>query len=180
VFQALFDAAGQSLLVLSLLLFVDGATTGAGTTPLLLLCARHHEPWKVAVAGGAASAAGSAVQLLVFRWMLGQKRPWMTRFLPSREKIEATLAQYPSASFLAIAIARATPMPDAPLKLVAAVIGYPIWRYLVAVLLGALPYYAALAYVGHEFPMPPWVIGAVVGVIVLGFAIDLLRRRMRA
>ena len=180
MFQALFDAAGQSLPVLCLLLFVDGATTGAGTTPLLLLCARHHEPWKVAVAGGAASAAGSAVQLLVFRWMLGQKRPWMTRFLPSREKIEATLAQYPSASFLAIAVARATPMPDAPLKLVAAVIGYPIWRYLAAVMLGALPYYAALAYVGHEFPLPPWVIGAVVGVIVLGFAVDLLRRRMRA
>ncbi|MFN8588325.1 MAG: VTT domain-containing protein [Candidatus Eisenbacteria bacterium] len=177
MFDSLIQTAGSSLPALCLLLFLDGATTGAGTTPILLLSARHHEPWQVALAGGAASAAGSAVQLLVFRWMLGHQRPWMTRFLPSRAKIEATLAQYPSASFLAIAIARATPMPDAPLKLVAAVIGYPIWRYLLAVMLGALPYYWALAFVGKEFPLPPWVIGAIVGVIVLGFLVDLVRRR---
>ncbi len=167
---------GESLIVLCLLLFADGATTAAFTTPLLLRYARYHEPWHVALAGGASSAAGSAVQLLVFRWMLGQQRPWMKRFIPSRERIEATLAKYPSASFLAIAVARATPLPDAPLKLVAAVVGYPIWRYVIAVMLGAIPYYYALAWIGHEFELPPWVLGAIVGVVVLGLLLDLVRR----
>lgn len=169
--------AGESLLILCLLLFADGATFAVFTTPLLLTYAKHYEPWQVAIAGGGASAAGSAVQLFAFRWMLGQQRPWMTRFIPSREKIEQTLKQYPSASFLAIAVARATPLPDAPLKLVAAVIGYPLWRYVLAVLLGALPYYYALAWIGHEFKLPPWLLAAVFGVVAVGLLVDFLRRR---
>lgn len=169
----------DSLPWLCLMLFVDGATLAVATTPLLLLYAGHHEPWQVATAGGVASAAGSALQLLGFRWMLGNTRPWMLRFLPSREKLEATLRQYPSASFLAIALARATPLPDAPLKLVAAAVGYPVWRYLLAVLLGALPYYYALAWIGHEFHLPVWALVGAAALLVAGVGVDLLRRRGR-
>ena len=167
----------ESLWMLCLLLFLDGATTAVATTPLLLLYGKKFEPWQVALAGGVASAAGSVVQLAVFRWMLGHERPWMTRFLPSKRRIEETLAKFPSASFLAIAIARATPLPDAPLKLVAAVVRYPLWRYFAAVLTGALPYYFLLAWAGHEIPIPPWAIAALAGALVLGLLVDFLRRR---
>lgn len=170
----------ESLWMLCLLLFLDGATTAAFTTPLLLAFAKAFEPWQVAVAGGAASAAGSVVQLAVFRWMLGHERPWMGRFLPSKQKLEKTLERYPSASFLAIAIARATPLPDAPLKLVAAAVRYPLERYFAAVLTGALPYYWLLAWAGHELPIPPWAIAALAGAIALGFLVDLLRKRREA
>lgn len=167
----------ESLWMLCLLLFLDGATTAAFTTPLLLLYAKSFEPWQVALAGGASSAAGSVVQLALFRWMLGHERPWMHRFLPSKEKLEATLKRYPSASFVAIAIARATPLPDAPLKLVAAAMGYPLPLYFAAVLTGALPYYGVLAWAGHELPIPPWLIAALFAAVVLGIVVDLLRKR---
>jgi len=167
----------ESLWMLCLLLFLDGATTAAFTTPLLLLFAKRFEPWQVALAGGAASAAGSVLQLAIFRWMLGHERPWMRRFLPSKEKLEKTLERYPSASFLAIAIARATPLPDAPLKLVAAAVRYPLSRYFAAVLTGALPYYYLLAWAGHELPIPPWLIAALFGVVVIGIVVDQLRKR---
>jgi uncharacterized membrane protein YdjX (TVP38/TMEM64 family) len=167
----------DSLWMLCLLLFLDGATTAVATTPLLLLYAKHFEPWQVALAGGAASACGSVVQLAVFRWMLGHERPWMTRFLPSKRRLEETLRRFPSASFLAIAIARATPLPDAPIKLVAAVVRYPLWRYFAAVLAGALPYYFLLAWAGHEFPIPPWAIAGLAGALVLGLVVDMLRKR---
>lgn len=168
--------AGQSLAMFCLWLFLDGATISVATTPLLLLYARGYAPWQVAVAGSVSSAAGSVVQLVVFRWMLAHERPWMTRFLPSRERIDQTLKRYPSASFLAIAIARATPLPDAPLKLVAAVVRYPLARYFGAVLLGALPYYYLLALAGHAFRLPAWVLVTVLVLLVAGVAIDHLRR----
>ncbi len=171
--------AHTSLLVLCLLLFLDGATLALFTTPLLLASARHHEPWQLALAGGLASAAGSAVQLRVFRWMLESDRPWMRRFLPSRETLEATLRRYPSASFLAIALARATPLPDAPLKLVAAAVRYPIPRYLLAILLGSLPYYYVLALVGHRFEIPGWIVIAAFAAILAGFLVDRWRSRGR-
>jgi len=166
--------------VLCLLLLADGATFSFATTPLLLRYGRLHEPWMVALAGGAASAAGSVLQLLLLRWILSSTHPWMRRLAPSRVKLEAAYRAYPSASFLALVLARATPLPDAPLKLVAAAVGYPAALYGLAIYLGALPYYFALAVVGRKFPIPTWVLIAATLAIVLGVVIDRLRRRARA
>ena len=101
----------------------------------------------------------------------------MRWFAPSREKVDVALRRHPSASFAALVVARATPLPDAPLKLVAAVAGYPIWRYTVAVLLGSLPYYFALAWVGHRFGFPTWVLVAAGAALLLAVVIDRLRRQ---
>lgn len=170
----------EALWVLCLLLFVDGATFAFATTPLLLEYGKFHAPWAVAVAGGAASALGSAVQLLVLRWALGAKQPWMRRFAPSRVRLEAALARYPSASFTALMIARATPLPDAPLKLVAAAVGYPIPRYALAIFLGALPYYFALALVGKALRIPTWILVTAAVVLAVAVVIDRLRRHRGA
>jgi len=169
--------AVHPLLLFCTWLFLDGATVSVATTPLLLLYAPRFEPWIVAVAGGSASAAGSAVQMVALRWMLAHERPWMGRFLPTRERVREALRRYPSASFLAIAIARATPLPDAPLKLVAATAHYPLLLYFLAVLVGAVPYYGALAWIGHRFHFPLWAIALTALLFGLGLIVDLLRRR---
>jgi len=169
----------DSLLVLCVLLFVDGATFAFATTPLLLEYGKHHAPWAVAVAGGAASALGSAVQLMVLRWLLATGQPWMRRFAPSKEKLESTLARYPSASFVALMVARATPLPDAPLKLVAAVVRYPIPRYALAIFLGALPYYFALAWLGRAVKIPTWILVTAVVLLALFVVVDRVRNARR-
>lgn len=170
----------ESLWAMSLLLFLEGGTLSFLTTPTLLYYGKYHEPWAVAVAGSASSAAGSALQLLVLRWAISSRHRWMARWTPSREKIEATVRQYPSASFMALLLARATPLPDAPLKLVAAVVEYPILLYTLAVLLGALPYFYVLALLGHEFRLPGWMLLAAIALIAAGFGIDRLRVARRA
>jgi len=169
----------DSLLVLCVLLLLDGATFAFFTTPLLLHYGRLHPAWQVAVAGGAASALGSVIQLLLLRWALAADRPWMNRFLPSKEKLASALHRYPAASFVALMVARATPLPDAPLKLVAAAGGYPASLYFLAILIGALPYYYALAWVGHVVAIPSWILAAAAVAIVLGALIDYWRRRRR-
>jgi uncharacterized membrane protein YdjX (TVP38/TMEM64 family) len=171
---------GESLWLLCLLLFVDGATFAFATTPLLLEYGKYHAPWLVALAGGAASALGSAVQLLALRWALASGRPWMHRLAPSRDRVEAALRTYPAATFLAILLARATPLPDAPIKLVVAAGGYPVTRYALALLLGALPYYFVLAWLGRVVRIPTWVTVTAVAVIALAIAADRLRRRAAA
>jgi uncharacterized membrane protein YdjX (TVP38/TMEM64 family) len=170
----------DSLWVLCLLLFLDGSTIGLFTTPLLFHYGRLHEPWQIALFGGAASAAGSAIQLLLLQLAVRAKVGWIQRFAPSRELLEQSLARFPSASFLALAIARATPLPDAPLKLVAAAGGYPPLLYALAVFLGSLPYYFALAALGQHFHLPGWVLIAATAAIVIGVGADWLRRRMRS
>jgi uncharacterized membrane protein YdjX (TVP38/TMEM64 family) len=170
----------DSLPAMCLLLVLDGATFSFATTPLLLHYGRFHPAWQVALLGSAASAAGSVVQLLLLRQALAARRPWMRRFAPSQEKLAAALRRYRSASFLMLVMARATPLPDAPLKIVAAAGGYPPLRYGLAVLLGALPYYYALAFLGHTFHVPtPLLVGATVA-IALGALFDWWRRRGRS
>ena len=170
----------DSLLVLCLLLFVDGATFAFFTTPLLLQYGKMHPPWAVALAGGAASAAGSAIQLLLLRWALSGKHRWMQRFVPAQKKVTGALERHPAASFVAIMVARATPLPDAPLKLAAAAGGYSVWRYGIAVYIGALPYYFALAIAGKTFKIPGWVLVAATVAVALGFLLDRWRRRRGA
>jgi uncharacterized membrane protein YdjX (TVP38/TMEM64 family) len=161
------------------LLFLDGATFAFFTTPLLLHYGKFHPPWLVAITGGLASALGSAVQLLALRWLLDRDVAWLRRFTPSREKLSTAVAQYPAASFLALAVARATPLPDAPLKLVAAATRYPIPLYALALLLGALPYYFALAWLGHQFKIPLGVLLGATAAVVIGVLLDRWRRRRR-
>lgn len=170
-------ALSHSLWMMCLLLFAEGGTLSFLTTPTLLYYGRFHEAWVVALAGSAASALGSALQLWLLRWLVSAKHAWTRRFAPSREKIEAAVRTNPSTSFLALLVARATPLPDAPLKLVAAVVGYPLLLYSLAVLLGALPYFYVLALVGREVHIPNWVLIAAVIAVAVGFLVDRLRAR---
>ena len=169
----------DSLSVLCLLLFLDGATFSFGTTLLLLQYGKLHAPWEVAVFGGLASAAGGVIQLLVLRWLLGESQPWMQRFAPSREKLERAIRSYPSTMFLALFWARLTPLPDAPLKLAAAATRYAPWRYGVAIYLGAIPYYFLLALAGSKLKIPGWVLLVAAAVLLLGVGFDYLRRQRR-
>jgi uncharacterized membrane protein YdjX (TVP38/TMEM64 family) len=169
----------HSLWMMCLLLFLEGGTLSFLTTPTLLYYGKFHDAWKVGLLGSAASATGSALQLLLLRWALSGRHAWMKRFTPSREKVEAAIQRYPSASFLALLLARATPLPDAPLKVVAAVVEYPVHRYSIAVFLGALPYFYILARLGREFRVPTWILVTAAILIGLGFLVDRLRARAR-
>ena len=175
-----------SLWVFSLAMFVDGATFAFATTLLLILYAPHHGPWKLALVGSLASALGSAIQFHVLRLVLDSGHRWLHRFAPSREKLAAALSRNPSASFLTILVARATPLPDAPVKLVAAAGRYPVRLYFLAILLGALPYYFVLAYLARkasdlarQFRVPWWVVVAAFALVGLGVGLDHLLRSRR-
>ncbi len=168
-----------SLTWLCALLFLDGATLSIATTPLLLRFGHAHPPLLVATLGGLSSALGSTVQLFLLRWALSSRHTFLKRFAPSRERVDRALKSHPSASFLALVVARATPLPDAPLKLVAAAVSYPIARYGLAVLIGSLPYYYVLALLGKAFHFPDWLLASALGAVLLALLIDRLRRRPR-
>ena len=170
----------MTLLGVYLLMFLDNVTLGLATNPLLIEGGKTHAAWALAVFGGLASALGAMVQLVALRWALSSKHAWLRRFAPSEEKLRGAMERYRRASFLALVVVRATPVPDLPIKLVAAAGSYPIPLYGLAVWLGALPYYYLLARIGRAFQPPIWiVIAAVVLIGVVGW-LEGWRRRRRA
>jgi uncharacterized membrane protein YdjX (TVP38/TMEM64 family) len=173
----------SALWVYCLALALDGATFSFATTALIILYAPFHAAWKLAVFGAVASAAGSTAQFVLLRLILDSGHPWLRRFAPSREKLASALSDNPSTSFLTLMVARATPMPDAPLKLVAAAGHYPVRLYATAILLGALPYYFVIAFLAQraadlarQFRMPWWAVLAAFALVAAGFGVDRLRR----
>jgi len=169
----------QSLWLMCLVLFAEAGSLSFLTTPTLLYYGRYHEAWVVALLGSASSAAGSAVQLLLLRWAVAGGRRWMRRLAPSREKVEEAIRHYPSASFLSLLAARATPIPDAPLAIVAAVVRYSIWLCSLAVFLGALPSFYVLALVGRKVHVPNGILIGALAAIALGLLIDRVRQKRK-
>ncbi|HEV8481421.1 MAG TPA: VTT domain-containing protein [Candidatus Eisenbacteria bacterium] len=167
-------------IAVDLLIFLDNATLGAGTNPLLIEAGKTHAAWPLAVFGGLAAALGAMLQLWGLRWLISSRHAWTRRFAPSEEKLKAAMERYRRASFLALVVVRATPVPDLPLKLVAAAGQYPILLYGLAVWLGALPYYFLLARIGRVFQPPLWMILAAFVVIGLVGWLETWRRRRAA
>jgi uncharacterized membrane protein YdjX (TVP38/TMEM64 family) len=169
-----------TLLGVCVLLFLDGATLGLASNALVIDAGKRHLPWQVAVFGGLASAVGAMLQLAALRWLLSSRHRWARRLAPSEEKLQAALAKHRNSSFLAFVIMRATPVPDLPLKLVAAVARYPIPRFGLALWIGAVPYYYLLARIGRALQPPLWAIAGVLVLIGLIGWLEGLRRRRRA
>jgi uncharacterized membrane protein YdjX (TVP38/TMEM64 family) len=172
--------AGAGIALVLLILFVDGATLGIVSTPMLIDAGKRFAPAWLAVLGGLASALGSMVQLLGLRWALSTRHAWLARFAPSRQKLEDALVRYRSASFLGLVLMRATPIPDLPIKLVAAAGGYPIALYGLAVWVGALPYYFLLAKLGQTFKFPTWLVAAGAALVLLAGLFERWRRTRAA
>jgi membrane protein YqaA with SNARE-associated domain len=62
------------------------------------------------------------------------------------------------APFLTLAVSGVTPLPFWPFKLLAFAEGYPLPRYLAAVIAGRLPRYLLLAWLGIAVRVPVWVL----------------------
>ena len=76
-------------------------------------------------------------------------------------------------------MARATPLPDAPLKLVAAAVKYPPALYGLATFLGSVPYYFVLALVGSKVKIPVRILVVAAAVLVLAILFDHWRKRRK-
>ena len=76
--------------------------------------------------------------------------------------------------FLFLVLAHVTPIPYYPFKFLAFAAGYPFWRYELAILLGRLPRYVVLAWVGHAVAFPWWAL-ALLAATMVGVAAVRLR-----
>jgi uncharacterized membrane protein YdjX (TVP38/TMEM64 family) len=55
-----------------------------------------------------------------------------------------------------------------------------VWLYALASFLGTVPYFYVLAVIGHRFRLPLWLLIGAFALVIVGVAVDWLRRRRRA
>jgi membrane protein YqaA with SNARE-associated domain len=161
-------------------LFVDALALPLASTVYVAYAGTKNPPALVALVGALGTTLGSLGQYQIVRWIV--TRPsglpgWLVRL---RDRIEGLVGGSSHATFWALFVIYATPLGAGPLRLVAAAGRYSRWKFLLAIFLGCLPYYFALAWFGHSVRLPAWVYAcAIVAVFALGIAQLMARRAQR-
>jgi uncharacterized membrane protein YdjX (TVP38/TMEM64 family) len=164
------------LAIYFLYLFVDALALPIASTLYVAHMGARHSPWLVAGLGALATTAGSIGQYLLVRWLVAHpalQRGWL---LSMRARIVAAVTGAGHATFWALFVIYATPLGAGPLRLVAAVGGYPLPRFALAILLGCLPYYFAVATLGRVLRLPGWAYAGLIALAVVATGILTLRR----
>jgi membrane protein YqaA with SNARE-associated domain len=160
-------------------LFIDALFMPLASTVYVAYAGARNPPALVALIGALGTALGSIVQYFLVRWIVTRPRlpGWLVRL---RARIEGALTGSHGPTFWALFVIYATPLGAGPLRLVAAAGGFPLWKFALAIFLGCLPYYFALAWFGHSVRLPAWVYAsAILAVFALGAAQFMARRARR-
>jgi membrane protein YqaA with SNARE-associated domain len=103
-----------------------------------------------------------------------------TRAFRNHRLTQTTLRWYRKAPFCSLVATCVLPIvPHYPMRFLAVLAGYPMWKYLLSVTLGRGARYAALAGVGVALPIPGyWLL--LVSLVALGLGVRGARRMNRA
>ena len=142
--------------------------------PGLLFFAKFYHPVWIALAGTLGTAiAAFADYDLVGRAM---RHPRIGRARDTRVYKAAVrwLMAWPFATIVVFAF---TPLPIYVVRVLAPATGYPLHRYVIALMVGRFPRFLAVAYVGYVLPIPAWVLGLLFVLFLLPFVPTRLTRR---
>jgi membrane protein YqaA with SNARE-associated domain len=133
--------------------------------PGLLYFAKYYSPACIALAGCIGTGVAAAVDYPVVKLAFESPRIRQARNTRLYHTAVRWLMRYP---FATIVVFAATPLPVYVVRVLAPASGYPLWRYIAATIVGRYPRYFAVAWIGHQFQIPGWLLLAIFAVMVIG------------
>jgi membrane protein YqaA with SNARE-associated domain len=136
--------------------------------PGVLFAAALYPPLAVAVAATLGSVIASISDYALVETALRSPKLLRAR---DRGVIGWSIRQFRHAPFAIVVLFSLVPLlPISLVRALAPASGYPFRRYLLAGLLGRLPRFYGLAYLGHAIAIPAWVL-VIVTLVTLGMAV---------
>lgn len=164
-----------------LLYFVPYTFLGNSLAPLpydgaVVYLAAHYPVWPVVAVAIAATLVIEAWNMELLRRLLARDG---TRPFRNHQITQVSLRWYRKAPFWSLVATCVLPIvPHYPMRFLAVLDAYPMWKYQVSVILGRGTRYAGLAGVGLVFPIPGWVI-LVVSLVILAVGVRSAHRMNR-
>ncbi len=121
--------------------------------PGLLYFAKYYQPVWIAVAGTLGTGVAAFADYEVVERAMRHPRIRGAREAKLYKSAVRWLMRFP---FATIWLFSFTPLPIYVVRVLAPASGYPIGRYVAALMLGRLPRFFAIAWLGHTFPLPTW------------------------
>jgi membrane protein YqaA with SNARE-associated domain len=134
--------------------------------PALLYVAKRYPPPLVASVGAAACAAAAVLDFWLIGWFVS--RGLVRSRLDGSRIYQIAHRVFKKAPFLLIVGSALAPVPFYPVKILAIAGGYPLVRFVIAVLVGRWPRFYLLAIGGRQVQMPnSWLLAAAITLEVL-------------
>ncbi|HEU5304283.1 MAG TPA: hypothetical protein VFU40_06545 [Gemmatimonadales bacterium] len=127
----------------------------------------HHPVWLIVAIGTAATLLIEAWNMEVLRRILAREG---TRTFRDHHITQTSLRWYRKAPFWSLVATCVLPIvPHYPMRFLAVLAHYPMWKYQLSVILGRGTRYSALAAFGLVVPIPgPWIVAASVVILAVG------------
>jgi len=134
--------------------------------PGVLYFAQYYHPVWIAVAATAGSAAACLADYALVEALLRHPRINGAREARLYKWAVKWLMRFPFGTIVAFTLVPVLPLYVA--RVLAPASGYPLWRYALANIVGRFPRFLGLAWLGHAFHLPGWVLLAMF-VLLLAF-----------
>lgn len=132
--------------------------------PALIYFGAYHPAWVVAAVAAAGTALAEALNYSFFSYFYDRPAIRNSYHHPAVRK---TVGWFGRAPFAAILFAGFTPAPFFPVRFLVVMTGYPLWKYVAAVLLSRTPRFFLLAAFGGLVDLPLELLGGLFLVMLL-------------
>lgn len=136
--------------------------------PVLLYYAKFYPAWECALASITGCLVAGFWDYWLFVPLIHQPRV-RSRYV-NTVLYKKSLQLFRKSPFLALVVTGLTPVPFYPVKFLSIADGYPLKRYVLALIVGRTPRYYALAYLGHVLKPPNWSL-LVLALVILAVAV---------
>ncbi|MGH7538414.1 MAG: VTT domain-containing protein [Gemmatimonadales bacterium] len=127
--------------------------------PLIVEAAKWEPVWAVTAVATAGYMYTEYINWHVYTWVLGWER--LARFR-SRPAVRWCIALFSFSPFWMVVICAVTPLPFWPARVLAILYRYPLWRFMLATLVGRIPGFFVYAWIGDMLSVPTWILAAVI------------------
>jgi len=141
--------------------------------PVIIEAAKWEPVWAVTAVATAGYMYTEYINWHVYSWVLGWERLARFRSVPS---VRWCIALFSHSPFWMVVICAVTPLPFWPARVLAIQYRYPLWRFMLATLVGRIPGFFVYAWLGDLVAVPTWIL---VAVIVVPAAAVIVTRLVR-
>lgn len=144
--------------------------------PVLLFFAKFYSPIIIALVSAAGTLLAEALNYTTFNYVTD-----LRGFKKIREgrTVQKTVNLFYRAPFAALWVAGLTPIPFYPFRFLVVLARYPLWKYLLAVLLSRTPRFFLLAFFGRLVKIPDYLLAGLFILLILIANVPLLGRLLR-
>ncbi len=127
--------------------------------PVIVEAAKWEPVWAVTTVATVGYMYTEYINWHVYSWLLVWER--LARYR-SRPSVRWCIALFSYSPFWMVVICAFTPLPFWPARMLAILHRYPLWRFMLATLVGRVPGFFAYAWLGNLVSVPTWILVAVI------------------